>query len=190
MKQSEGNQNKLTDENHQTKVMRYGNHLNKFTETDHQKEERQYEENQRLREQEHQRRNKSDDWKYPKKTVGYLGRGKHLLDSSPPTLQDELLLPRLSSPAPHQHSAPVITTHIQPAPFSFPNKECLVISNHWLKSHLGHMQHLLLKHQDNHCLIKPQAVKDKQYLTSDCLLQTYILLWDQPPQYIDLLLIS
>ena len=117
------NQNKLKNEDHQTKIIRYKNHLDKFTDEDHQRRVKQYEENQnRLREEEHQRRIKNEERKKTKKTVGYLGRGKHLLDSSPPKLQNEvLLLPRLSSPSPHQHSAPVITTHFPPVSFpSYP----------------------------------------------------------------------
>merc|ERR1711954_581974 len=43
------------------------------------------------------------------------------MDSSPPNLKSVLLMPRPSSPSPHQHSAPVTTTHFPPAPFpSYP----------------------------------------------------------------------
>ena len=97
LKRIEGNQNSLIDKIHQTDVMRY----------EDQQEGRQYEEKQKFREEKHhedpwfrgikhQRRNKSNVWDFPKRTVGYSGRG-HLLDSSPPNLRDELLLPRLSS---------------------------------------------------------------------------------------------
>ena len=80
-----------------------------------------------MREEEHQRRrqyeeNQKEKREKNKQTVGYLGREKHLLDSSPPDLPNEVvLLPGLSSPSPHQHSAPVTTTHFPTAPFpSYP----------------------------------------------------------------------
>ena len=87
----------------------------------HQRRMKQDEENKnRLKEEEYQRRLENEEQQKPKKTPWYLGRGKHLLDSSPPNLQNEvILLPGLSTPSPHPHSAPVISTHFPQAP-SYP----------------------------------------------------------------------
>merc|ERR1711942_216819 len=91
----EEHQNRSKDEDHQTKMKRYEEHQNRLKDEEHQK---------RIKDEEHQKRMKNEERQKTKNSVGYLGRGKHLMDSSPPNLKSVLLMPRPSTPSLHHPS--------------------------------------------------------------------------------------
>ena len=105
------NHNNLKNEDHETKVNRYRNHL-----ADHERRVRQYEANQiGMLEEEHKRRKEYEEHMKAKKNSEYLEKKQHILDSSPPHIKNDILLmPYQSSPS--TRSAPILNTHFPPPP--------------------------------------------------------------------------
>ena len=114
--------NELKNEDHESKVSRYRSHLDNSVDTNNERRVRRHEANQVGKyEEENRKIVKEYEERMRAKKVSEYNEKEHILDSSPPNIKrdEELLMPRPSSPPTRSAPWMGLTTHFPPPPPAF-----------------------------------------------------------------------